>query len=687
PICPGGCSTLSATGPSGASFAWYNAASNGSLLYSGANYVDCPQATTTYYVQATSANNCVNSTLTPVSIVVTPTTAPSVTGVSSCTAGPSLTVNSPVAGATYNWYSACPPSGSLLGQGVSFSCSTCSVVGTYTYYVTVTPSGCNESSCTAATVTITAAPSSVTWVGGTASHLNDWFTATNWNPACIPSCGTDVTIPVVANFPSISFTSAAAACQNFTLANGATLTFADNKAELDVCGNFSQSGTITTGGKGKIVFMGSSAQTFTKTSTAAGTLHNVEIANTGSPALVTIVEGALYQDMMIDSNLVFVNGVVITQGGRRIVVNNSNSNAISGYAVSSYVCGHLTRKVAGGASYDFPVGNTPVGATSNPYELMNLNISSITEPYITASFETPSTAALATGSGITTLSDQGGTYTSPPVDAGGTNTSTGTGIGGVWTVFTGHTVTDPIYNSAASTTASYDVTLYGRNFNTSSFPAGTYYSVIKRNTFCSASWTLPGTFAGCSDPGTLISAYRTGSSSFSQFSIVKNTKALPVNLVAFDATCVDHSTLLSWITATEFNNNYFTLERSCDENFLQYQTIATITGAGNSSVMKQYSYKDETAPGNCYYRLSQTDFNGLTKEFTPISINCKENSDFNFIGVLPNPVDNEMNVIFLDEKKEDIQIELTDMLGQPMLTKKVESDPGLNRTTLDLSEY
>ncbi len=702
PICPGSCSMVSATAPANCSFEWYNASTAGTLLYSGANYSVCPSSSTNYYVQTIGPSGCVSATRALVAVTVTASSPPSLTNVSSCSSGQTMTVNAPVGGATYNWYNTpcvgSPPYSGFISSGIGY---TSNALVTTTYYVSVILSGCNESACTPVTMTITGSPISVTWNGTHSGGTNNWFDNLNWTPNCLPVCGTNVNIPSgTPNSPDIGFSPAApfvAACQNFTLASGATLNFSDNKAELNVCGDFTQSGAITSTSVNhneKIVFMGTVAQHFAKTSTATGNFQNVVLNNTASPPLLTIMGASGYQDMIVSQNFMFQNGIVLTEGVRKLVINNNASTSLSGYGVNSYVNGRITRAVTGGNAYDFPVGNSPVGATVNPYELMNINFASVTANYLTVSFSTPPTA-IASGSGFPLTDDppQNPNYTLPLVDVGGTNTGTGTGIGGVWTVFTNN-ANNTIYEPATSTAASYTMTLYGTNYNTASFPssASNYYSFVKRSPFCPGAWKVgnvagDGTFYVGSNNGSLITATRTGLSGFSQFATAKNTVPLPVDLVAFDATCVNHNTVLSWITATESNNNYFTLERSCDENFFQYQTIATIPGAGNSSTIKQYSFTDKDSPGSCYYRLSQTDYNGAIAEFTPITINCKENPDFNFIGTLPNPADNELNVIFTDIQSENVELTITDMLGQAITTKTVSSEPGLNKVTLDVTNF
>ena len=66
---------------------------------------------------------------------------------------------------------------------------------------------------------------------------------------------------------------------------------------------------------------------------------------------------------------------------------------------------------------------------------------------------------------------------------------------------------------------------------------------------------------------------------------------------------------LLWATASETNNDYFTIERSGDG--VAYEAIGEIKGAGNSSKELSYEFTDEKPlTGLNYYRIKQTDFDG-----------------------------------------------------------------------------
>ena len=94
---------------------------------------------------------------------------------------------------------------------------------------------------------------------------------------------------------------------------------------------------------------------------------------------------------------------------------------------------------------------------------------------------------------------------------------------------------------------------------------------------------------------------------------------LPIELISFDASAEETNVVLYWSTASEINNDYFTLLRS--EDGLEYVEIDTIGGAGNSSQTLHYSYIDKNPlTGRSYYRIQQTDFNGDFELFDPISV-------------------------------------------------------------------
>jgi len=86
---------------------------------------------------------------------------------------------------------------------------------------------------------------------------------------------------------------------------------------------------------------------------------------------------------------------------------------------------------------------------------------------------------------------------------------------------------------------------------------------------------------------------------------------LSVQLTSFTAEKNGNSVELRWTTEAEVNNDFFTLEKSADG--IHFAAIAFIAGAGNSQQRKTYVHSDtEVNEGKSYYRLKQTDFDGLS---------------------------------------------------------------------------
>src|SRR5450631_4548333 len=82
---------------------------------------------------------------------------------------------------------------------------------------------------------------------------------------------------------------------------------------------------------------------------------------------------------------------------------------------------------------------------------------------------------------------------------------------------------------------------------------------------------------------------------------------LPVELLSFTAVCDKQHAVLNWSTATEFNNNYFTVEKSAEG--ISWLEVGTVEGAGSSSLPHTYSLTDlQSGRSNSFYRLKRTDF-------------------------------------------------------------------------------
>jgi hypothetical protein len=93
---------------------------------------------------------------------------------------------------------------------------------------------------------------------------------------------------------------------------------------------------------------------------------------------------------------------------------------------------------------------------------------------------------------------------------------------------------------------------------------------------------------------------------------VSVTAVTPVELSSFTASIIGSDVRLNWSTATEINNSGYKIDRM-NVNSTDWETIASIKGNGNSTMMHDYIYTDKNLNAGRYsYRLVQMDFNGTT---------------------------------------------------------------------------
>lgn len=165
-------------------------------------------------------------------------------------------------------------------------------------------------------------------------------------------------------------------------------------------------------------------------------------------------------------------------------------------------------------------------------------------------------------------------------------------------------------------------------------------------------------------------------------SINKTSTPLPVEITEFNVNCDENKTILTWTTASETNNKYFTLERSFD--LKNWESIATIDGAGNSNSVKHYFYTDNKPSAEMlYYRLKQTDFDGQTEVFIPISANCKD--EFTAFTCYPNPFTDQLNVVAKNIYSDEVDVTIRNIMGQIVTQQRINKDEiSQNNFTLDL---
>jgi hypothetical protein len=125
-----------------------------------------------------------------------------------------------------------------------------------------------------------------------------------------------------------------------------------------------------------------------------------------------------------------------------------------------------------------------------------------------------------------------------------------------------------------------------------------------------------------------------GITAFGPWALALDVSPLPVELLAFTARPQDNERVIcKWSTATEVNNDYFTVERSRDG--ITFDDIGEVDGAGNSTQTRYYSFVDrDPYSGLSYYRLRQTDFDGTVTHAGPVAVRLLASGQ---VLLFPNP--------------------------------------------------
>jgi hypothetical protein len=174
---------------------------------------------------------------------------------------------------------------------------------------------------------------------------------------------------------------------------------------------------------------------------------------------------------------------------------------------------------------------------------------------------------------------------------------------------------------------------------------------------------------------------------FDGFSVVGPPPApTPVTLIDFNAEKESNIIKLTWSTATEINNDYFSIERSIDG--VHFEQIGTVKGNGTSNEIKYYSYDDHSFnSGIVYYRLKQVDFDNKY-EYSKIRAVNVDSVDPVIITNDPSSAQEELLISFY--RKGEATFTITDMIGRVVYSGERVSDElsiSLNKSMLCCGFY
>ncbi len=157
---------------------------------------------------------------------------------------------------------------------------------------------------------------------------------------------------------------------------------------------------------------------------------------------------------------------------------------------------------------------------------------------------------------------------------------------------------------------------------------------------------------------------------------------LPVTLKSFTASLATNSLVkVNWVTSMEINSKKYDIERSIDARL--FNTVATISGGGNTSSEKSYSISDDVTAVTAsivYYRLKQVDFDGKASYSKVVSVKLKKGiKDFT---VSPNPFRSYVNINIDWAKNETTAVKVFNMTGRELISKNIQMAKGTNYVSI-----
>lgn len=162
------------------------------------------------------------------------------------------------------------------------------------------------------------------------------------------------------------------------------------------------------------------------------------------------------------------------------------------------------------------------------------------------------------------------------------------------------------------------------------------------------------------------------SNSVTLYAMDNSGSRLPITLIDFTAKVSGSVVQLDWSTASETNNEYFTIERSSEGS--SFHPVLTVDGAGNSSGVIDYQAIDPfPMNGRTYYRLKQTDFNGQFEYSKLVAVDFHGMQGEHDFALVKNPVQNG----------ETVYLEFSESLSAQPITVQMINGSGRVEQQLD----
>jgi len=158
------------------------------------------------------------------------------------------------------------------------------------------------------------------------------------------------------------------------------------------------------------------------------------------------------------------------------------------------------------------------------------------------------------------------------------------------------------------------------------------------------------------------------------FLTINVTNPVPVELTSFNADVTGNTVQLSWRTATETNNSGFEVQRARQNsgNSLVFEKVAFVQGAGNSTVITNYSYTDKNLNAGVYiYRLKQIDLDGSVSYSGNVETEIGIAGSYELSQNYPNPFNPSTMINFSVPSASNVTLAVYNLNGE-LVTKLFE---------------
>lgn len=143
----------------------------------------------------------------------------------------------------------------------------------------------------------------------------------------------------------------------------------------------------------------------------------------------------------------------------------------------------------------------------------------------------------------------------------------------------------------------------------------------------------------------------------------------PAQVVDFTANPEGSIVVLNWVTSSELNNDFFTVEKS--RNGIDFEELGQFDAAGTSTNINSYKVYDIIPfDGLQFYRLRQTDFENQAVVSRTIAVKWSKGTE---CSIYPNPTKGELSAN-LDTKKtgKKGQLLVNNADGKLLLSKEIQ---------------